>query len=194
MLRDERRPGDYLGGEKVLDLLDVLGAIKTDALLEYLGRIYNGQAGRQLLRFLHGRGYIINSEQDGYVYANVKSEASYFSDILFAVFSKLSKSKEDRIDLSRYPFAAQMYLDGKIYHIISLEEGGREKLRYRYSLPSALTEEEDVVLVLISVNHHQEAKFLLRDNMDLLPESLLWVKVTVDEKPKIDITTWEKEA
>ena len=200
MLRDERRPGDYPGGDKVGSLCESLGAIETDALIRYINATYQNASAKNLLRFLHNQGYIINDEQGGYVYATVKGQPSLSASIYFDLFRTLSKDPEDCIDPSTFPIDMQMLLSGKIYHIINLDEGAEQKIQYRYALPKALiegvTREKDseeekerkrIGLVLISVNEHQKNKILLNDYIDLLPAKLLLAKVTVSGDRHIEL-------
>lgn len=191
MYRDTH-PEDFKGGGKIVELVEALGAAKRDRLEVYLKKKLQISSTKSVIRFLHSQGFVYNNLENGYVYASLREKPTTFSDVALELFLSLSESETDGMDRSKYPIDMQFYIGRKIYHLIDFQEHGLEKLKYRYTMPKALTESEDVIPIIVSVNTHQKNIISLRDNQELLPaQPYIFAKATVAGKCEIELIEHE---
>ena len=191
MYRDTH-PEDFKGGGKIVELVEALGAAKRDRLEVYLKKKLQISSPKSVIRFLHSQGFVYNNLENGYVYASLREKPTTFSDVALELFLSLSESETDGMDRSKYPIDMQFYIGRKIYHLIDFQEHGLEKLKYRYTMPKALTESEDVIPIIVSVYTHQKNIISLRDNQELLPaQPYIFAKATVAGKCEIELIEHE---
>lgn len=130
---------------------------------------------RPIIQYMLKKGFCVsNLKEEGkdneYLLLRSDCEVKPLSQAVFRFFYEKSKSIVDLIDKSRYPNSHQMYINNRIYTVIHLDEGGLQKLKYRYSLPEAISNDADIIPVLMSTGDHQQNLSILRENPDLIPQ------------------------
>lgn len=185
-------PSDFKGGEKVVEFLEALGSVKKEKLDQYLKNFCQVSSPNTVIKFLHGQGYVYNNLDNGYTFASLSSKPSVFSDIAFELFLMFAESSFDGIDKAKFPIDAQFYIGHKIYHVINFEENGLEKLKYRFTLPKDLTEAENVIPIIVSINSHQKNINMLKEHAELLPaQPYIIAKATIAGSCEIELAKCE---